>query len=363
MTAVVPLRLGIVGAGRVVERVHLPLILERTDVRVAALFDADGTRSAGLARPLGAAACASLEELLGSDLDAVLVACPNHQHAAVTLAALDAGLHVLCEKPMATSRGQAEAMVRASERADRELTIAFPSRHRPEIEALRQALRDGVLGEIRSVRCGWLRREGVPGIGTWFTRRDLSGGGVLTDLGSHLLDLVFCLVGPRPLASATVRLAHGLERADQASWYTSGEAGHGAADVEISASGFALLEGPLDLFLEVSWASAVPRDRTYLELAGTDGVARLETLFGFSPNGLRPRYPLRIWPRQGRPQRIEGSPDVMQPYRALWSRFVEGLARGERRRADLAEAAAAVAAVEALYRAAEQPRDVLGGVA
>src|ERR1041384_292322 len=95
-----PLRLGIIGAGRIVERAHLPVLAKLPEVVVAGLFDPDQERARATADQFHIPqACRTLEALFGLGLDAVLVACPNAQHASMSIAALEANLHVLCEKP------------------------------------------------------------------------------------------------------------------------------------------------------------------------------------------------------------------------------------------------------------------------
>lgn len=352
LTPSAPLRVGIVGAGRIVERVHLPLLREAAGAVATCLFDPDPARAAAVARAQGVArVCRSLAELAEAPLDVALVAAPNHLHAALSAQLLEAGLHVLCEKPMALSPAEAAELAGAAARSGRELMIAFPSRFRPEIVALREALEQGLLGEPRSLRCTWLRRDGVPG--SWFTRRAQAGGGALTDLGSHLVDVALALVGPRRVLGACAALDEGLDGAGAASWYAAGTPDAGAGDVERGARAFARLEGSLDLAVEVSWAAAVPADRTLVEVLGTRGSARLETLFGLSPGGARRERPLALW-SQGwdAPREIAGSLDVLQPYRALWAFFLDSLRTRRPLRAALAEAHAGVDLVAALYAAA-----------
>ncbi|HEX8720249.1 MAG TPA: Gfo/Idh/MocA family oxidoreductase [Pyrinomonadaceae bacterium] len=352
-----PLRVGIVGAGRIVERVHLPTVGGRPDTSAVGIYDPEAARARELAGRFGVEhVCGELDELLRLDLDAVIVASPNATHAQTCVAALRSGAHVLCEKPLATSAAEAEAMVRAAEESGRELMAAFANRFRPEVAALRTAMREMGLGGVEGVRCGWLRRNGVPGAGTWFTRRALSGGGVLIDLGSHLLDLAVWLSGrPRLLRAACV-LDRTAAPGAQAAWYTAAGAPDAPdLDVDVTASGFAVFEGPLNLFVEVSWASNVPFDQTYFQLSGRGWMARLDTLFGFSPNGQRPENPLRLWVG-GEPVPTEAAAagDVFQPFRDQWDFFVESLRGGRSLRAGLHDALATARVVEAMYESAAE---------
>jgi predicted dehydrogenase len=358
-------RVALIGAGRVVERVHLPILRAMAGVEVVALYDPDAGRTAAVGRAHGVARlCESLEDLLATPADVALVASPNAFHARMGSAALEAGLHVLCEKPMATSAEGARALAQAAQRSGRELMVAFPSRFRPEVAILKRSLAAGELGELRSVRCGWLRQRGVPGAGTWFTDRRLSGGGALIDLGSHLIDLLLWLAAPRALQSASCRLERLEAEGADASWYAAGAApAAGPVDVESGAAGFLVFAGPLDVFLEASWSRPVAEDHTYFHVIGGRGSARIDTLFGLSPQGARSAAPLRLFV-DGRATACEvsGVGDVLQPYRSQWEFFLGSLEAGRSLRPVLAESLAGVEVMEALYQAAGVPA-TLGGVA
>jgi predicted dehydrogenase len=346
------LRIGLIGAGRIVERAHLPVLAKLPEVVLAGLFDPDLERAQVVANQFHIPhVCRTLEELFGLGLDVALVACPNAQHASVSMAALEAHLHVLCEKPMALNSTEAQAMSLTAERTGRELMIAFANRFRPEIVVLQQMIQAGVLGEVTAIRCGWLRRKGVPGVGTWFTRRELAGGGVLTDLGSHLIDLALWLSG-RPTVLTTIGVFdRTLESTGQASWYLPGAPVETSWDVEVSATGFIVCHGPLTIFVEVSWDCGVPYDQTYLYVRGKQGLARIKTLFGFSPSGYRPEYPLRVW-QDDHPVAVSATSatDLLQPYQAQWKFFIDSLRTGRSLRSELQDSVATVQVIEALYR-------------
>jgi len=360
-------RIGVIGAGRIVEHVHLPLLSRMEGASVVGLFDTDPNRLRALshyAEPIRL--CHTLDELFNLDLDLTLIACPNHLHGPMTIAALDAGAHVVCEKPMASNSVEAERMVRKAESAGRELVVGFANRFRPEVCALRQAVENGTLGEIRAIRSGWLRRKGVPGMGTWFTNRAFSGGGALIDLGSHLLDLSIWLSGRRRLVKVECDLDPLRKTEEQASWYLpSASMADSLVDVEVSVSGFMVFEGPFNLFVEASWDCGVPYDQTYLHVIGERGVARLSTLFGLSHNGHRPEYPLQMW-SDCRPVVTQAvtTTDLLQPYRDMWKYVIENISNGHSLRSSMYDALSVVQTIDELYRAAgeaKQCNEVRGG--
>ncbi len=126
--------------------------------------------------------------------DVVSIALPNYLHADVTLTALEAGAHVICEKPMAPTVTQAEAMITAAKKADRKLVMCYNYRFRPDVQWMKRMIAAGQLGEIHHVHATWRRETGIPGSG-WFGKKAMSGGGAMIDLGVHVLDLTLWFMG------------------------------------------------------------------------------------------------------------------------------------------------------------------------
>jgi predicted dehydrogenase len=200
-------------------------------------------------------------------LDIVSIAAPNHLHRPMSLAAFDAGCHVLCEKPMALNASEGRTMLEASQKAGKRLMINFSFRFIPQSMALWRQVESGMLGEIYYARTAWLRRRGMPGFGGWFGQKALSGGGPLIDLGVHRLDLALWLMGyPKPV-------------------YVIGNCVHSIAkelaaqegklfDVEDFASGYIQFDNGATLCLEASWTSHI-KEKELMEtrLFGTKGGA------------------------------------------------------------------------------------------
>lgn len=352
-----PLRIGVIGAGRIVTRAHLPVLSGLADAAVVALCEPDQDRARSVADHYGIATTTrTVDELLDHQLDAVLVACPSGMHAAASSLALSSGRHVLCEKPMATTVADAATMVDAAAESGTSLVVCYPNRFRPEVLALRRCIERGDVGEVRSVRTGWLRRRGIPGIGSWFTNRRAAGGGALVDLSSHLIDIALWLTGWRDPSAARCELNLALSSDGHAEWYVppAGSATYDS-DVESAANGLLVFAPSGEIFVEVSWDADIDDDKTYVEVIGTDGVARLDTLFGLSPRrGRGQSESLRTTTSHGTSSVPTGAcGDVLQPFRAQWETFVAGARNGAGgARRDLEHHVATVRAVEALYRAA-----------
>lgn len=197
--------------------------------------------------------------------DVVSVATPNKFHKPLTIAALEAGAHVLCEKPMAMNASEADEMLAAADRAGRRIMINFSFRFTPQSWQLKKEVESGILGDIYFARTQWLRRRGLPGFGGWFGQKELSGGGPLIDLGVHRLDLALWLMDyPEP--SWVLGMTH-----DPIGSRLAKEQGK-AFDVEDFAAAFIRFKNGAGLELTASWASNI-RDPEMMEtrLLGADG--------------------------------------------------------------------------------------------
>jgi predicted dehydrogenase len=211
-------------------------------------------------------------------LDAVSIAVPTFLHAPIAIAALGKGLHVLTEKPIAASVPDAEKMVEAARSAGRVLEVVFNHRLRGDIQALGEKLHAGELGTPYWAQASWLRRDGIPKLGGWFTNAEKSGGGPLIDLGVHVLDYSLFLLGEPKVESVSATTYGDLGR-QKAAAQTAANGADGPEvrfEVEDFASAFIRLEGGGTLVLEASWAAyRDPADRIEFHVLGTQGGADL----------------------------------------------------------------------------------------
>ncbi|MET3806372.1 putative dehydrogenase [Nakamurella sp. UYEF19] len=218
------------------------------------------------------------EELLAlPDLDAVSVAVPTFLHAPITIAALERGLHVLSEKPIARDAAEGRKMVEAARKAGRVLDVAFNHRRREDIGKLKEIIVSGELGRPYYAKASWLRRSGIPGLGSWFTSRELAGGGPLADIGVHVLDYALYLLGePKVVAVSAVTYSELGPRGRGGSGRATADTSKSKFEVEDFASAFLRLEGGATLLIEAGWASyRAPEDLIDFTVYGTDGGAEL----------------------------------------------------------------------------------------
>ncbi len=274
------IRAGVIGLG--VGLNHANGYLRNPDAELVALCDMSEARLHTVGEELGIPPerrFTDVERLLSvPGLDAVSITLPNHLHAPIALAAFQAGLHVLCEKPLARSAQEAQTIVDAAHASGRTLMVCHNYRFRPDARWLHTLEQEGQFGRIYYAKAGWVRNRGIPGVGSWFTRGEQAGGGPLIDLGVHMLDLSLWLMGhPRAVSVSGSTFAEFGPRGMkgfQGRWATTGG---GVNDVEDLASGFVRFENGATLTLEVAWAShtASGRDDYFVTLFGTDGGAEL----------------------------------------------------------------------------------------
>ncbi|MFP5112406.1 Gfo/Idh/MocA family protein [Bacillaceae bacterium C204] len=194
------LRVGVIGCGSIAQHRHLPEYKANLNVELVAVCDSNEERAKEVAEKFGAEVYTSFEELLkNAEVDAVSVCTPNYLHAPISIAALNAGVHVLCEKPMATSTEEAEAMIAAAEASGKKLMIGHNQRFVPSHQRARKLIASGEIGKIYSFRTafghggpeGW----SVDGKESWFFQKDKAFVGAMGDLGVHKTDLLRYVLG------------------------------------------------------------------------------------------------------------------------------------------------------------------------
>ncbi|MDR7076969.1 putative dehydrogenase [Neobacillus niacini] len=194
------LRVAVIGCGSIAQHRHLPEYKSNKNVELIAVCDINEERALVVAEKYAVKACTNYEELLSNgSVDAVSVCTPNYLHAPISIAALKSGIHVLCEKPMATSKDEAEAMIAAAKESGKKLMIAHNQRFVPSHQKARKLIEDGEIGKIYSFRTafghggpeGW----SVEGKEGWFFQKEKAFVGAMGDLGVHKTDLLRYVLG------------------------------------------------------------------------------------------------------------------------------------------------------------------------
>lgn len=270
------IRIGIIGAGNIggVHAREFSALTEQCEI--TAITDAYLPLAQEKASVYGIPnVVESPEALIGlSDVDAVIVGVPNQHHAPLAIRAIEAGKHVLLEKPMAINSEEARRIYDASLKSNVIVMMAHQMRFEAVPMQIKEQVERGELGRIYTAKTGWFRRKGIPGWGTWFTRMDQSGGGPLIDIGVHMLDLALYLMGnPKPVSVYGATYAEfGPNRKGIGTWGKPNW--DGIYDVEDLATALIKMEDGSTLSLEVSWAVHMDTDNTpFIHLMGSEGGA------------------------------------------------------------------------------------------
>lgn len=274
------LRTAIIGAG--IGRYHVMGYEAHPNAEVVAVCDLNPVAATELAAKHGVSGVFEDYKRMFSEVevDAVSVCIPNAFHMPVVLDCLAAGKNVLCEKPLARNAKESQKMVDAAAKAGKLLMTQFNNRYRPEAKILKQYIEDGTLGDIYMARAGWVRRNGIPGWGGWFTQKETAGGGPIIDLGVHMLDLTMWLMGnPEPeVVLASAYSVFGPKMDALGPWGKPNT--KGKFDVEDMGCALIKFKGGKTIMLEAGWAARIKREHVYSTLMGTNAGASLERVFG-----------------------------------------------------------------------------------
>ena len=271
------LRVGMVGAGGI-SRTHCEGWKKLDEAELVAITDIDEGAAKARAEQYGIEAVETdaKKVFARDDIDAVDIVVPNTFHKDYTVAALKAGKHVLCEKPLALTPREVDAMIAASEKSGRKLMCAQHQRFAAQHAALKEYLETHPIGDIYFARAWMHRRRLMPGR-AGFIYKSNSGGGACIDIGVHVLDLVLWLMDKwAPVSVSGVSLCKLSKRPDSWSEWGGADYDRKGFDVEDFAAGFVRFADGSALNLEVSWMlNMKPRSDQRIELYGTEGGAAL----------------------------------------------------------------------------------------
>ncbi len=277
------LKMGIIGVGGIAQNRHIPTFLKMGDkVVIEAISDVNEATAKMVGEKFGIPKVYAHYADMFGDVDAVTICTPNKFHAEITIAALQAGLHVFCEKPMAMRPNECEAMVAASEAADKQLAIAYHYRFMKESVAAKRLVMEDEIGRPMVARAKGMRRRKVPGWGV-FTNKELQGGGSLIDYGCHLLDLSLWLLGnPKPMEVMGTTYNELSKMPGQVNQWGSFD--HETFEVDDHVTAYIKFEGGASLLFETSWSANVKGDEESVSISGISGGV---DLFPFHVNQMK----------------------------------------------------------------------------
>ena len=348
------LRVGIIGAGSISQGAANEINGDER-AEVVAIADPSPERCAALAKKANVERCfGSGEELIAADgIDAIYIAVPNKFHAPLAKLALEAGKHVILDKPFALNLAEAKGVAAAAEKHQRILMLGMNQRFKKTTQVMRARVAAGQLGEVYHAKAAWRRRGGIPRIGSWFTQKAVSGGGGLLDIGVHMLDMtLYILDNFKPLSvtgAAYTKL--GSQGLGSGGWGMSEIDPNAVFDVDDFATALIKLEGGISITLDASWAlhqSTATIDEVNLFGTKAGAAANADELYRFGDDG---GYTITQGASQdGLPEQLSGS---------RFSNFI-GACVGEHAPAVTVEQALAVQAIiDAIYESSRSGHEVV----
>jgi predicted dehydrogenase len=327
------IRLGLVGAGAIAQLAHLPVLSRLKGAQLVAICDNDGPKAGALAKRLGVPDIfTDMDELLDSEeVDAVVIATPNHLHEPHVLRALKQKVHVLCERPLSLTIGGVTRILKAAEDAGTKVVVGNNHRFRSDVQQLTRFLQGGELGRMIGIRAGQYQfRAGLQG---WRHRKAEAGGGAFLEYGYPLLDLSMWISEfPKPLR-VSAQMAQ-----------TGGGSVEDMMVVQLEC------EGGVSIVIDVSWAYVGQEERWWFEVISARGSARLS--------------PLRVVKElNGRPTNVSPTGAAaresvfLQSYRAELAHFIAVL-NGDAAYDPPKDQLEVMRILEAAYKSAEEGREI-----
>lgn len=263
------LNVALIGCGWIGEDKHVPSILATPDVKLVALCDTKiekAERFVELFHLTDVKVYSDASEMLKDpDIDVVHIATPNPTHCALTCAALEAGKHVLCEKPMACTKAECEKMIATAKKANRKLTIGFQWRYRPEALKVKELCDQDVLGDIYYAKANATRYAGVPAWGEYLNGGN--GGGIFIDGVPHALDLTLWAMNNYEVHSVKANIYDKMKSNPEGCIW----GGWDVNDFKVEDSGFAIvtMKNGATIYIEASWRLNMLGEDMKTTLCGT----------------------------------------------------------------------------------------------
>ncbi len=282
------IKVGIIGCGGIANGKHMPSLKKVKNCEMVAFCDIVIEKAEKAAKDFGtpdAKVFADYKDLLAiEDIDVIHVCTPNRSHSFITVDALEAGKHVMCEKPMAINSAEALKMIEASKRTGKKLSIGYQNRFRDDSLYMKKEADDGTFGDIYYAKATALRRRAVPTWGVFLNEYE-QGGGPLIDIGTHALDLTLFMMNNYKPKYCVGTVFHKLNK-DTETGNAWGDWNPEGFTVEDSAFGFIVMENGATIVLESAWAlNTLDVREAVTSVCGTKAGA--DMVNGLRINGIR----------------------------------------------------------------------------
>ncbi|MBQ2876543.1 MAG: Gfo/Idh/MocA family oxidoreductase [Clostridia bacterium] len=276
--------IAIIGCGRIAQNAHIPPLAEMENVRIKYACDLIESKAQAMKEKYP-----SIENVITDykvaladpEVEAVWVLTPNYAHYTVTMDALAAGKHVMCEKPITVNYELSCEMAKAANERGLMLNIGVCNRHHRSVELIRERVERGDFGKLYHIYCSFRAFRSIPGLGGPFTDKAQSGGGVLIDWGVHYFDLILYILGGAKLRTVTADAYCEMAKDMKAYKYRgmwaedTKDTEGGVNDVDDFITGY-IRTDKASISFNGAWAQNVDIDDTYIDFLGDKGGARLD---------------------------------------------------------------------------------------
>lgn len=276
-----PITVAVIGCGNIANNAHIPAYIKNECVVIKYFCDIIPQRAEKAVKEYGCGKAVTdyKEVLADTEVVAVSVCTPNNVHREISIAAMKAGKHVLCEKPAARTYQEALEMQQVQHETGVILNIGVVNRFNDAVNLIKQYIRNGDLGEILQAYISFRSHRSIPGLGGAFTTKAIAGGGVLIDWGVHFLDIVmYCCGDPKPRtvsAECFSKLGRDIPNYAYQSMWAGPPVLDGTYDVEEMITGMIRTEGPT-LTFNGAWAQNIFEDEMYIDFIGDKAGIRLQ---------------------------------------------------------------------------------------
>lgn len=346
--------IAIIGCGRIATNAHLPALSQMDNVRIKYACDIIPEKAEALKEkfPVIEQTVADYKTVLAdSEVEAVFVLTPNYAHYTVTMDALKAGKHVMCEKPITVNYALSCEMAEEAHKQGKMLNIGVCNRHQKSVEMLAEMNAKGEFGNIYHVVCSFRDCRCIPGLGGAFTDKSQSGGGVLIDWGIHFLDLILYILGDAKLKNVTCdtycEMAKDMKDYKYKHMWAEDTADieNGVNDVDDYVTGY-IRTDKASISFNGAWAQNLDKREMYIDILGDKKGARLtyckkfELFDGSTLITENPEY------------------DIPDMYLEEDKAFIEACVSGVKSRSYIDNILESAKLLDALYTSAEQGKEI-----
>ena len=348
------MKVAVIGCGTIANSAHIPAYMKNEVVEIKYFCDIIPERADAAVEKYGCGkAVVDYHDVLADpEVEAVSVCTPNRMHSVISIDALKAGKHVLCEKPAARIYEEAVAMQQAQHETGKVLNIGVVNRFNNQVNRIREYIQEGRLGEIYHVYISFRAHRSIPGLGGAFTTKEIAGGGVLIDWGVHYLDLtMYCLGDPKALTvsgETFCKLGRDIEGYTYKEMWAGPPVKDGIYDVDDSVTALIRTDGPT-FTMHGAWAQNIGESETFIDFMGDKGGIRLQYGGDFTVYTAEHDALVKFTP--------EGKSEDM--FQTEIDSFVRCIRTGEKLPSHIDTVLKTAKILQAIYDSAEQHREIV----